>query len=311
MTVSPTLAPLLTRRTRLLFRHLPAAVEGDPTALHRARVASRRLRELLPLAPSGSGKARKRVRRLTRLLGGVRELDVALALLDSPEMTEAAPRLALFDAGQHLTRQRDACREAMLRRLHKLNLKKLERRLTRFVDEAAATESTAWRRLLAARLTRRAARLRDATAEAGAIYVPERLHGVRIAAKQLRYTLEIAAEAGVRGAASLAASVRRTQVTLGALQDRTVLLREVQDAAAQAADPVTRQGLFTLAATLEQRARELHARYLSQREDLAQALAAVRRETVPAIAGSGRTRAPLKASLKSSRRSATGRAAAR
>ena len=63
---------------------------GDVEAVHRSRVASRRLREILPvlgLADEGPrrpqavarGKTRRRV---TRALGGVRELDVALGMLD-------------------------------------------------------------------------------------------------------------------------------------------------------------------------------------------------------------------------------------
>ena len=51
----------------------------DPEAVHQARVASRRLREVLPivLAPGGrTERLRRTVRRLTRTLGPVRELDV-------------------------------------------------------------------------------------------------------------------------------------------------------------------------------------------------------------------------------------------
>jgi CHAD domain-containing protein len=303
-------AALVTRRTRVLLRQLPAALEGDAAALHRTRVASRRLRELLPLLATAPGKARRRVRKLTRALGRVRELDVALQLLEAEEMVGAAPRRALLAARQHLREERHARREAMLSRLQKLNLKKFERRLVGLTEAAADEDPAAWRRALATRLTRRASRLGTAITDAGAIYVPERLHAVRLAAKQLRYALEIAGEAGVGGAASLAALVRRSQMTLGALQDRTVLLREVQDAAERAADPVTRRGLLTLAAALEEAARALHARYLTQRDDLAAALAAVRQQMVPDLAA-GR-RAPLKTSLRSARRdAAAGRSARR
>src|SRR5262245_38929922 len=53
--------------------------EVDPEAVHRTRVSSRRLREILPLMPlPGSTKRNlgKRLRRVTRRLGRVRELDV-------------------------------------------------------------------------------------------------------------------------------------------------------------------------------------------------------------------------------------------
>ena len=59
----------------------PAAVAGDDLAVHQARVTSRRLREAVPVLATGltgskAGKARKKIRRLTRALGSVRELDV-------------------------------------------------------------------------------------------------------------------------------------------------------------------------------------------------------------------------------------------
>ena len=302
-------AALVSRRTTVLLRALPGAMAGDAAALHRARVASRRLRELLPLLANAPGKARRRVRTLTRALGRVRELDVALQLLETAELAGAAPQPVLLEARRHLREQRHARRDAMLTRLHKLNLKKFERRLATLTEVAAGEDAATWRRALATRLTRRASRLRQAIVEAGALYVPDRLHAVRIAAKQLRYGLEIAGEVRVRGAATLAAAVRRTQLTLGALQDRTVLLREVQEAAARAEDPASRQGLLRLAAVLEAKARELHARYLAQRDDLEAAVAAVRQQIVPELVARGRV--PLKTTLKTARRPAAARPARR
>lgn len=282
---------------------------GDAAALHRARVASRRLRELLPLLASAPGKARRRVRTLTQALGRVRELDVALQLLETDELAGATPQTVMVEARRHLLEERHARREAMQTRLRKLNLKRFERRLVALTEAAAGEDQARWRRALATRLTRRAARLREAIAEAGSLYVPERLHAVRLAAKQLRYGLEIAGEVRVRGAATLAAAVRRSQLTLGALQDRTVLLREVQEAAARAEDTASRRGLLRLAAVLEGKARELHARYLAQRDDLEAAVTAVRQQIVPELVARGRV--PLKTTLKATRRSATAQTARR
>jgi CHAD domain-containing protein len=272
-------------------------MEGHPEALHRARVASRRLRELLPLLGQTSGKAAKRVRKLTRALGRVREMDVALSLLDTEELAGGVPRLSVFEARRHLAEGRDARREEMLRTLNKLSLKKLQRGLDRLAQDVAADGALAARQALAARLGRRAKALSEAMSEAGAIYVPERLHAVRIAAKKLRYALEIAAELGVKEAARLATRVRRAQVTLGHLQDRTVLLAEVQEAATRAEDPAARRGLQVVATRLEQAARRLHGEYLSHREDVMAALSAVRQDVVPELARL-RRRTPLKAALR-------------
>ena len=53
---------LLLRRARELERHLPAAVAGDDVAVHQARVASRRLREAVPVLAADT-KIRKKAER--------------------------------------------------------------------------------------------------------------------------------------------------------------------------------------------------------------------------------------------------------
>src|SRR5689334_16692063 len=78
---------LLRRLARALNRHLPAAIAGDDLGVHQARVTSRRLREAVPVLATGlhgskAGKAQRKIRRLTRALGSVRELDVTIQLLD-------------------------------------------------------------------------------------------------------------------------------------------------------------------------------------------------------------------------------------
>src|SRR3954462_8326411 len=72
---------LLDRRALALRRHLAAAIAGKEAGVHQARVASRRLREALPVLTEGlthskGGKARRKVARITAALGEVRELDV-------------------------------------------------------------------------------------------------------------------------------------------------------------------------------------------------------------------------------------------
>ena len=75
---------LLNQRLTTLVDAMPAAQAGDMRSVHQARVATRRLREALPvLRVSVDGdeitRVRRQVRRMTRALGPVRELDVALA----------------------------------------------------------------------------------------------------------------------------------------------------------------------------------------------------------------------------------------
>src|SRR5262245_44708856 len=81
-------------RTRLdsFTRMLPAVEVGEASAVHQTRVASRRLRELLPVLQLDNRVVRKlnrRLRKLTRRLGDVRELDVLASLLAGLHDTHA------------------------------------------------------------------------------------------------------------------------------------------------------------------------------------------------------------------------------
>jgi CHAD domain-containing protein len=80
----------LSKRRGALAKHLPKALTGDSHAVHQARVASRRLRETLPIVGAdldgakdakGAKKIRRRMRQLTRALGPVRELEVTLGMV--------------------------------------------------------------------------------------------------------------------------------------------------------------------------------------------------------------------------------------
>jgi len=75
------LAGVLREQLDTLRQHLPRAVHGHSRGVHRARVASRRLREALPVAAVVEERSslRRDVRRVTKALGRVREIDVALA----------------------------------------------------------------------------------------------------------------------------------------------------------------------------------------------------------------------------------------
>jgi CHAD domain-containing protein len=264
------LARVLHRRVRALQRRLPGAAGGDPRGVHQTRVASRRLRETVPVVAAGlpggkADKARRTVRRLTRALGGVRELDVALALLDEPRVAAAASREAVERVRAHLGRVRDARHERMLARLGRMDVDKLTRRLVA-LDEARAAgrDRRAWRAALAARLTGRAARLRDTVARAGAIYLPDRLHDVRIAAKKLRYALELAEETGVASARSDLRGLERVQDVLGRMHDLEVLGAHIQQAEADPdfARSADDDELERLASACEEECRRLHGRYL-------------------------------------------------
>jgi CHAD domain-containing protein len=288
-----------------LHRYLPAAVAGDDKGVHQARVASRRLREAVPVLAGGlkhSRKARRKIRRLTRALGTVRELDVCLHLLDELAGSDELSRPALQDVRLHVIAERDRRREDMLARLADVDAEKLERRLKSVTEAVALDKSQAWRQTLGKRLIKRAKRLGVAIDNAGQLYAPERLHQVRIATKKLRYGLELAADSGVAAAAPLVRSLKRAQEMLGRLNDLQVLQTHV---AAVQAEPVGRsvphEGLAAIDGRIEEECRRLHGRFIGQAEGLRETVDAVPAQVVPRLAR--RTR-PLKMVLPGTRKPA-------
>src|SRR6185436_9478700 len=98
------------------------------------RVASRRLREALPVLTDGlqhtkSGKAQRKIRRLTEALGTVRELDVTLHLIDELADRPAVPQAALREVRALVIEEREQRRAVMLDRLKEIDQDKLTRRL--------------------------------------------------------------------------------------------------------------------------------------------------------------------------------------
>jgi CHAD domain-containing protein len=271
---------LLERRARALKRHLPAAVKGDGIGVHQARVASRRLREAVPVLSEDiktgkAGKAENKIRKLTRALGAVRELDVTLTVLDELAARDTLPRIGLEEVRTHVVEEREERRATMLRRLDKVKIDKLDRRLESVAESLQEAETEHWRETLAGRLSKRSKGLAVAISDAGQLYNPDTLHQVRIATKKLRYALEIAGEGGVRAALPLVNRLKRAQDTLGRLHDLQVLQTHVAAVEARPPERALPEGsLAAIARALEDECRHLHGRYLAMVPALTQVLEA-------------------------------------
>jgi CHAD domain-containing protein len=294
---------LLRRLAGALGRHVPTAVAGDDRGVHQARVASRRLREAVPVLSTGlkgskARKAQRKIRRLTRALGTVRELDVTLGLLDQLARVPRLSRTAVEDVRAHVVAERDSRRAVMLKRLDRVDVEKLIRRLGSLGDALNEADVEPWRKALGAQLLKRSRRLGGAIDEAGHVYAPEGLHRVRIAAKKLRYGLELAADSGTKQAAVHVRAIKRAQDMLGRLHDLQVL--ETHVAAVQAAPPPgrapSRAALDELARHVEDQCRHLHGRYVAAAPGLREAAAAIARTIVPQVTRATR-RPPLKMQL--------------
>ncbi len=136
---------LLARRAAALKRHLPHAVEGDDHGVHQARVASRRLREAVPVLTTGvkgtkARKARGKIRRLTTALGTVRELDVTIR---APRRARGQRNAAASRARSGPRPCRERARSAPGRRCSSVssmsNVSKLDRRLEAIGQALAET----------------------------------------------------------------------------------------------------------------------------------------------------------------------------
>ena len=230
MTVAHALKRLVERQHFILAEHLTGAVEeGGEESLHRCRVSTRRLRAVLSLCRNGmlgssARAAGRRARVLGQMLGPVRELDVALELLD-----ELGGHGLVKSAAVGRIRQR--IREEQTRQRRRLR-GKLDRSTRRKVGQAIEDVTDAmmgigadreWVKELARHFTRRAGRLRRLVRAAGSLYVSERIHAVRIEAKKLRYMFEITSETGEAESLSAVTHLKKVQQILGRLHDLEVL----------------------------------------------------------------------------------------
>ena len=283
MPVTPR-SELLKVRLDRFSRVLHGMERGDISALHRVRVASRRLRELLPVLQLDHGDASKlnrRLRRVTERLGTVRELDVLLMLIDELHISRRVRTGPIARVGVAISKARDDARKRLFHHLPVDSLRRMARKLDRLVDQMAKQEESAraqprrsartpksgWRWAIEARLAKRSARLRAAVEEASAVYLPERLHDVRVAIKKMRYAVELAGEAsGARREADLR-TLTRGQETLGRMHDLQMLIDRVRDVQAALAPPSLGvwRDLDALVESLDEDCRRLHARYMRGR----------------------------------------------
>jgi CHAD domain-containing protein len=260
---------VIRQRLMALSRSLPGARKGDPERLHQARVATRRLREALPVVTTGARgrKLARDVRRLTRAFGPVRELDVVLQILDELAAEGRVPAGAIRKLRQVIGHERRRMHDEMCRRVARVNLDKLRKRATAVKPRARAPERLTDARRRAAR---RGERLRGAIENAGAIYLPDRLHEVRIAVKKLRYAMELTRELSGSRATARLETLEAAQDLLGRMNDLEALIARVRGV--QGSGTVTNLRLSSdldlVVRRLETECRQLHGQYIASRRTL-------------------------------------------
>lgn len=286
---------LVRQRLGALARMLPAARSGDVSAIHQARVATRRLREALPVVARGASlrKLSRAIRRLTRALGPVRELDVALLTLDELAGTRDVPQSGVAALQQAIKLERSRMHIDMRRSIDRCRIDKVSQKLltaAKKQDKLGPRPRVADPKQLGVargRAARRGERLAAKIENAAAIYLPARLHEVRIAVKKLRYAMEIVRELSGSRATVRIMTLKRAQDLLGRIHDLEVLIARTRAIQGSPNAPTLRVSadMDLLVRRLETECRRLHGRYIAMRasllsiSDYAAGLDASRRES--------------------------------
>lgn len=209
---------------------------SDPEGVHSMRVASRRLRsavrDLMPyLRKRGLTSVLKQLKSIADALGEVRDQDVAIIAL---EKTAAQAPDELSTALEQLVETRKELREQARKELKtilgKNRLKELKTNFVSAVNEATLThEQKVQRTQSAAEVTflkmAKAViqdRLRELEKLSNGLYKPfdaESLHDMRIAAKRLRYAIELFQQCWGHAIATCAKRAARIQSALGDVHD--------------------------------------------------------------------------------------------
>jgi CHAD domain-containing protein len=247
---------------------LPLVCDGDSDGIHDARVATRRLRAVLPLLSAagttdGVEQGLPTVKALGRALGRARDEDEALRLLDeierrSPGTAAAAATLRVRLLPHQLRRRRQ-----LIKAVESLDLERLDR-----LGEVVGGQSGFPRRwgaapsrpALRAAIGRRAETAERKVHHAAGVYFPNRAHRARIAIKKLRYLAELL-EKRERARKPAVRALRNAQEALGSIHDREMLLSRLSDLMEE--EDV--QGARELARTLEAECRSLFESYRAMR----------------------------------------------
>jgi len=261
----------LRRNADALARDFSRARRGDVGAVHRVRVATRRLRAALPLAAEAdrlrTGDLKRDLKRVTRALGDVREADVVREiLLDLAERHDWTPPVVARVERACVVRRNDR-RTAMREKLSDLRAPALEKRVDDVADQLESDEPDARTvAVVLAAVRKRSRQLGAAIDTAGTVYGVDTLHKVRLATKKLRYALEAADGVLDKADDRARRRLKRFQERLGHIHDMQVAQRYVRETQNEpdVTAAVSAQ-LAELDQALDVQCRQLHGQVLRER----------------------------------------------
>ena len=223
---------------RKQLKQLAAQDEGiregtDLEYVHRARVATRRLRAGMKFFDecfdARCGKRwRREIRRLTTELGDARDKDVqieyvrsALAEIHEPQYVPGIARLLVT-----FEHQREALQVRVLRALNRFRESRTAEEISAAIKPMASRQSTDPSECVLKRaeeqIVSRLDELLSYQSSLANAAAQEQHHAMRIAAKRLRYTMEICRSAYAGRLDPFLTSVKEVQGLLGEIHDRDV-----------------------------------------------------------------------------------------
>lgn len=219
---------MMEERAAALVAPLAVAREGaDPEGIHDMRVASRRFaaavrifRDLFEQEEFES--IRRAARRMLRRLGEMRDLDVLREYWAGVEPSLEEERQALAYLQRYLLEKEERIRPGVVKTLDRFQQGDFPRRVQAFFDtlpDEALDAGISFRQAAAEQLP---CRLNDLLRYRDAVFIPEaetEHHEMRIAAKWLRYSMELFAPAFAGELGPQLKQVKALQEELGDLHD--------------------------------------------------------------------------------------------
>jgi CHAD domain-containing protein len=195
-------------------------------------------------------------------------------ILDELEKSVEVPFLRFSCCGQTIEQERQSLHSELRSRLERFDVDKFRKRAVATVPKRTPVDRTARKNrepLTAnAPAQRRAERLTFAIDNAAGLYLPDRLHEVRIAVKKLRYALELARSVGGSRATGRIRTLKSAQDLLGRMHDLEVLIartRSIQSSPGRSSLKMSAD-LDRLVRRLENECRQLHGQYMNLRRRL-------------------------------------------
>lgn len=250
---------------RLMRQHWRGVRDGDPESIHQARIATRRARAALKIVDEEGTERLELCRTLGRMLGKVRELDITEEVFRTLSIRLPAARAALAAASRTVERDQQRARRRLIKALDHLELRPLLA-LRERPSIASASFWRGWHRSIVTATLARQQALCAAIDRAPAVYMANRVHRVRIAAKKLRYTLEVGEAAGIRVNPNVMRDLRKTQDLLGRIHDLDVARDVVQHL--NGADTSIADEVAILDAVMAADCSARYQKYLARRERL-------------------------------------------